>query len=172
MPFPRVHVHGARELADLRIGGASPRRFPTKTAETRLGYPWPPWIGVWAPQGHAALRFDWRGLAVAVATGAVDPAAAYPVELGGLTVYLGRDNAHRPLAAVAGTHRVDVKAQYLGAARQLWAALEADAQLVRGHRISTAGRVWYSRNGQPATWCAAPPVRRRWYPTRRSEKPD
>ena len=67
MPFPAFTftARGSWRSADSPIGA----ELPDQTAETRLGYPWPPWIGLWAPQGHAALRFDWRGLAVAVATG-------------------------------------------------------------------------------------------------------
>ena len=105
--------------------------LPDEAIEVSLGYPWPPMIVVWAPQGHSVVQEDWRGLSESTSGAAVDPAAAVAVTLGETIAFLGRDHMHRPLAAV-DQGPVDLKVQLLGAARPLWSALIADEQFAPG----------------------------------------
>ena len=116
--------------------GASPSgaTLPDEATETALGYPWPPMVVLWAPQGSAVLTLDWRGLdaatsGTALQIGQLGQFAA--VTLGETIAYLGRDATFHPLAAV-DDGPVDLRAQLLGAARPLWSTLIADEQFQPG----------------------------------------
>ena len=115
--------------------------LPDEPTEAALGYPWPPWVAVWSPQGSSAVTLDWRALSASIAaTGlnegypsgaALDPATAATVKLGETVAYLGRDSTFHPLAAV-DQGPVDLRVQILGAARPLWSTLLADEQFAPG----------------------------------------